>query len=102
MSTVASWPTQAETWLDERGKGAWIAAMVLGFIFIWPVGLALLALELLDGGPDGGGEPADVLSVEHQLQRPHHEYAVESNSNALACCCAQRNRTARSRGRATT
>ena len=43
MSTVASWPTQAETWLDERGKGAWIAAMVLGFIFFWPVGLALLA-----------------------------------------------------------
>lgn len=43
MSTVATWPTQAETWLDERGKGAWIAAMVLGFIFVWPVGLALLA-----------------------------------------------------------
>ncbi len=34
---------RAESWLDERGKGAWIAAMVLGFIFFWPVGLALLA-----------------------------------------------------------
>lgn len=34
---------RAEGWLDERGKGAWIAAMVLGFIFFWPVGLALLA-----------------------------------------------------------
>ncbi len=34
---------RAEAWLDERGKGAWIAAMVLGFIFFWPVGLALLA-----------------------------------------------------------
>lgn len=43
MSTVATWPTQAENWLDARGKGAWIAAMVLGFIFFWPVGLALLA-----------------------------------------------------------
>ncbi len=43
MSTVATWPSQAETWLDERGKGAWIAAMILGFIFFWPVGLALLA-----------------------------------------------------------
>ena len=43
MSTVAAWPTQAETWLDERGKAAWIAATVLGFIFFWPVGLALLA-----------------------------------------------------------
>ncbi len=43
MNTVATWPSQAETWLDERGKGAWIAAMVLGFVFFWPVGLALLA-----------------------------------------------------------
>ncbi len=43
MSTVATWPATAENWLDERGKGAWIAAMILGFIFFWPVGLALLA-----------------------------------------------------------
>ncbi len=34
---------RAEAWLDERGRFAWIAAMVLGFIFIWPVGLAFLA-----------------------------------------------------------
>jgi Protein of unknown function (DUF2852) len=33
---------RTEAWLDDRGKGAWIAAMVLGFIFIWPVGLAFL------------------------------------------------------------
>lgn len=43
MTAIAQWPGQAETWLDEKGKGAWIAAMVLGFIFFWPVGLALLA-----------------------------------------------------------
>lgn len=52
MSTVADpgrprsdygWFNRAEGWLDDRGKGAWIAAMVLGFIFFWPVGLALLA-----------------------------------------------------------
>ena len=36
------WFTRTENWLDEKGKGAWIAAMVLGFIFFWPVGLALL------------------------------------------------------------
>lgn len=34
---------RAEGWLDQRGKWAWIAAMVLGFIVFWPVGLALLA-----------------------------------------------------------
>jgi hypothetical protein len=38
-----SWLRRAEAWLDDQGKGAWIAAMVLGFIFIWPLGLALLA-----------------------------------------------------------
>ncbi|MGV6847562.1 MAG: DUF2852 domain-containing protein [Marinibacterium sp.] len=37
------WFSRAEAWLDDKGKGAWIAAMVLGFIFFWPVGLALLA-----------------------------------------------------------
>ena len=38
-----SWFSRAEGWLDDRGKGAWIVAMILGFIFFWPVGLALLA-----------------------------------------------------------
>ena len=38
-----SWFARAEGWLDARGKGAWIAAMVLGMIFFWPIGLALLA-----------------------------------------------------------
>lgn len=42
MGSVASWPSQAQNWLDERGKYAWIAAMVLGFILFWPIGLALL------------------------------------------------------------
>lgn len=37
------WLRQAESWLDSKGRLAWIAAMVLGFVFIWPVGLALLA-----------------------------------------------------------
>ncbi len=42
MHTLSEWLSNAEAWLDARGKGAWIAAMVLGFIFIWPLGLALL------------------------------------------------------------
>ncbi|MEO6301262.1 MAG: DUF2852 domain-containing protein [Paracoccaceae bacterium] len=32
-----------EQWLDDRGRKAWIFAMILGFIFVWPVGLGLLA-----------------------------------------------------------
>ena len=38
-----NWFTRAEDWLDAKGRGAWIAVMILGFIFFWPVGLALLA-----------------------------------------------------------
>ncbi|MCE8536498.1 DUF2852 domain-containing protein [Ruegeria pomeroyi] len=37
------WLHRSEAWLDSKGKGAWIAAMVLGFVFFWPIGLALLA-----------------------------------------------------------
>ena len=32
----------AEAWLDRKGRGAWIAAMVLGFVFFWPLGLFLV------------------------------------------------------------
>jgi hypothetical protein len=39
----SNWFRRTEDWLDDKGKGAWIAAMVLGFIVFWPVGLALLA-----------------------------------------------------------
>lgn len=38
-----SWLRRAEAFLDRRGKFGWITAMVLGFIFFWPLGLALLA-----------------------------------------------------------
>jgi hypothetical protein len=42
VSSRPGWFARTESWLDEKGKGAWIAAMVLGFILFWPVGLALL------------------------------------------------------------
>lgn len=41
-ATSMGWFSRSEAWLDDKGKGAWIAAMVLGFVFFWPVGLALL------------------------------------------------------------
>ncbi|PVA11484.1 hypothetical protein DC366_00440 [Pelagivirga sediminicola] len=37
------WLARAADWLDQRGKFAWIALMVIGFVFVWPVGLAILA-----------------------------------------------------------
>ena len=38
-----SWLGRAEDWLDDRGKGAWIALTIVGFVAFWPAGLALLA-----------------------------------------------------------
>jgi hypothetical protein len=35
--------------LDELGHPAWIALMILGFIFWWPVGLAILMFTLWSG-----------------------------------------------------
>ena len=35
--------------IDEIGRPAWIALMVLGFIVYWPVGLAMLAFLIWSG-----------------------------------------------------
>ena len=35
--------------LDEFGKPAWIALMILGFIVWWPLGLAILAFTIWSG-----------------------------------------------------
>lgn len=40
---VTAAATGVRDWLDQRGKPAWLIAMILGFVFVWPVGLAILA-----------------------------------------------------------
>ena len=35
--------------IDDYGKPAWIALMVLGFVLFWPIGLALLAYLFWSG-----------------------------------------------------
>lgn len=45
-TAAPGWFARAIAWLDEKGKGAWIATMVVAFIAFWPVGLALLAYML--------------------------------------------------------
>ncbi|MEM1298636.1 MAG: DUF2852 domain-containing protein [Pseudomonadota bacterium] len=49
MHRIAEFFARAEAKLDEWGKGAWIAAMVLGFILAWPIGLALLGYMIWSG-----------------------------------------------------
>ena len=35
--------------LDDFGRPAWIALMVVGFIVFWPIGLAILAYIIWSG-----------------------------------------------------
>jgi Protein of unknown function (DUF2852) len=45
--------------IDDYGRPAWIALMVLGFIVYWPVGLAILAY-LIWSGRMGCGRHSDL------------------------------------------
>ena len=49
MAGIASGLARVEAKLDEWGRGAWIAAMVLGFIVFWPIGLVLLGYMIWSG-----------------------------------------------------
>ena len=42
MNTAVRGLERARDWLDERGRVAWIAATIIGFVLFWPIGLALL------------------------------------------------------------
>lgn len=52
--------------IDDFGRPAWIALMVLGFIVFWPIGLAILAYLLWSGRMMGCGRHGDI---EHWRQR---------------------------------
>jgi hypothetical protein len=66
---------RSEAWLDARGKGAWIGAMVLGFIFFWPVGLALLAYMTWS---------KNMFSKSHNRRHHSHRNAMMTTSGNSA------------------
>ena len=45
--------------IDDFGRPAWIALMVIGFIVFWPIGLAILAYLLWSGRMMGCGRRGD-------------------------------------------
>ena len=64
-------------WLDERGKGAWIAAMILAFVAAWPVGLALLAYVIWS---------KRMFSCRHRHDRSamrRHSFAAPTGNSAF-------------------
>jgi len=81
MTAISTWPSQAQDWLDERGKPAWIAAMVLGFIFFWPVGLALLFYMIWSKRMFTGSCRHSRPWKEHRHSR--HGYGPSSGNSAF-------------------
>ncbi|MFN4100849.1 MAG: DUF2852 domain-containing protein [Pararhodobacter sp.] len=77
MTAIATWPRNAESWLDDKGKGAWIAAMVLGFIVFWPIGLALLAYMIW-------GKQMFGKSCKSSSSRHNHAWAMHKPSGNAA------------------
>jgi len=53
--------------LDDIGKPAWIALMIVGFVLWWPVGLAILAF-LLWSGRMGCGRHSDFTRWQRRMQ----------------------------------
>ena len=73
MDEARGWFARAEAWLDARGKGAWIAAMVIAFILFWPIGLALLAYMIWSKRMFNG-------SCAHKRHMTRHKFRTSGNS----------------------
>ena len=54
--------------LDEYGKPAWIALIVLGFMAFWPLGLAILAFTIWSGRM-GCGHYGSADRWQHKMER---------------------------------
>lgn len=70
-----AWLRRTEAWLDARGKGAWIAAMIAGFVLVWPVGLALLAYMIWSKRMFSRNTPVRAMS------RPFGGAMMQSSGN---------------------
>lgn len=82
---IFSFLRRAEAWLDDKGKGAWIAAMVLGFIFIWPVGLAFLAYMIWSKRMFSRSSCAERRARQFERYEKHwggHHSAMRPSGNA--------------------
>lgn len=73
------WFSRAEAWLDSKGKGAWIAAMVLGFVFFWPIGLALVIYITYT---NRWSSNMFGKSCSHRRDRRHGMHVMKSSGNS--------------------
>jgi len=81
MTTMTAWPGRAESWLDDRGRGAWVAAMVLALILFWPVGLVLGGYMVWSGRLFGGsGAGTAARSHRCRVEARRHGFRTSGNS----------------------
>ena len=76
-----SWLSRSEAWLDDKGKGAWIAAMVLAFILFWPLGLALLAYMIWSKRMFSNSCRSRRQSHGHEAARMGRRHGFRSSGN---------------------
>jgi Protein of unknown function (DUF2852). len=55
--------------IDEFGKLAWIALIVLGFMAFWPIGLAILAFTIWSGRMGCGHHANGSDRWQHKMER---------------------------------
>ncbi len=70
---------RAEAWLDAKGRGAWIIAMVLGFVFFWPVGL-LLVFYITYTNRWSKEKMFNCAARRHNRHQMHRAYQSSGNS----------------------
>ena len=75
------WLSRAQGWLDDRGRAAWIVAMILGFVIFWPIGLALLAYMIWSKRMFGKSCNRDGQNG-HHLSRHHYRAAMRPSGNS--------------------
>ncbi len=73
------WPNRARgmlergrDWLDDRGRAAWIVAMIAGFLLFWPIGLGLLFYMIW----------SKRMSCNSWGRAHHHRHEPRSTGNA--------------------
>lgn len=74
---------RSEAWLDQRGTWAWIAAMVLGFVVFWPLGLALLAYMIWGKKMFNRSCGARRHSQDHAWGRHAHRAGMATGNHAF-------------------
>jgi len=80
MANAASTAAGITNTLDDMGKPAWIALLVLTFILFWPLGLALLAYMIWSGRMGCSGNRRWRERMREGMHRWHAREEHGSNS----------------------